>query len=156
MKRAVPPRGQGHFEKAKEERTEAGVDDGHDQCLDGRVVEHTLDWHVKKWASDLARRSHRGKGQAPTYPDGDCAKHGVIAPQSGFNASGVGADGESNQHADACCEATPQSNQVRREMERRRGEVLEPSTAIMAAMGEQAAKARVMITPLAVLPANIT
>jgi hypothetical protein len=45
---------------------------------------------------------------------------------------------------------------VRREMERRRGEVLEPSTAIMAAMGEQAAKARVMITPLAVLPANIT
>jgi hypothetical protein len=37
-----------------------------------------------------------------------------------------------------------------------REEVLDPSTAIMAAMGEQAAKARVMITPLAVLPANIT
>jgi hypothetical protein len=95
------------------------------------------------------------KGQAPTYPDGDCAKHGVIAPQSGFNARGVGADGESDQHANACCEAI-QSIWVGREMERWRGEVPDPSTAIMAAIGEQAAKARVMITPLEVLPANIT
>jgi len=47
-KGAVPPRGQGHFEKAKEERGEGGVDDGHDQRLDGRVVEHALDWCRKK------------------------------------------------------------------------------------------------------------
>ena len=107
----------------------------------------------ESWASGLARCADRG--QAPTYPDGYCAKHGVITPQSGFNARGVGADGESDQHANACCEAIPQFGFE----ERWSGggeSILDPSTAIMAAIGEQAAKARVMITPLVVLPANIT